>query len=97
MHQVFINKNGDIIKRTHFGLYPYKGKGTYIDHQDNNIKSAYISRHNTGRENWNDITTAGALSYYLLWNKKTLTDAIKDIEKKFKVKIIKRGVRINKN
>ena len=34
--------NGDVI---HFGLWPYKGRGAYIDHKDEKIKSAWQARH----------------------------------------------------
>ena len=29
----------------HFGLWPYKGRGAYIDHKDEKIKSAWQARH----------------------------------------------------
>lgn len=32
-------------KYIHFGLYPYKGKGTYIDHFNPNIRKAWKARH----------------------------------------------------
>lgn len=37
-----LNKNN---KWIHFGLYPYAGKGTYIDHHDENIRKAWNARH----------------------------------------------------
>ena len=66
-------------KRTHFG---FKGGSTYIDHKDDKKKDAYIARHKVN-ENWNDPTTAGALARYILWNKPTLTESIKDYKKRF--------------
>lgn len=50
------------------------------------VKKAYLMRHS--KDNLNDPTSPGALSYFLLWNKPTLQDSIIDFEKKFKIKII---------
>ena len=61
-----------------------KGSSTYIDHKDEDKKKAYLARHSkTPGENWNDRTSAGALSRWLLWNKKTLTASIADFRKRF--------------
>jgi hypothetical protein len=64
---------------THFGL---QGSSTYIDHKDDKKKDAYIARHKVN-ENWNDPKSAGYLSYYLLWNKTTLSASIADFKKRF--------------
>ena len=32
-------------KVVHFGLWPFTGKGTYIDHHDNDIRDAWQARH----------------------------------------------------
>ena len=66
-------------KRTHFG---YKGGSTYIDHKDDKKKDAYIARHKKDLDT-KDPIRAGYLAYYLLWNKETLTESIKDYKKKF--------------
>ena len=29
----------------HFGLWPYKGRGAFIDHHDDKLKSAWKARH----------------------------------------------------
>lgn len=50
----------------------------------NVVKSSYIRRHEK-KENWNNPLTAGALSRYILWNKKTLNSSIRDFKKRFKV------------
>ena len=60
---------------------------TYIDHQDDIKKKNYIARHSKLNENWDEIS-AGSLSRYLLWEKKTLEDAKKFYEKKFGIKFI---------
>lgn len=68
-------------KIVHFGS---KGSETFLDHKDEKKKSAYIARHRKG-ENWNDPTSAGALSKYLLWNLPTLAQSIAYFKKKFKL------------
>jgi hypothetical protein len=41
-------------------------------------------------ENWNDPYTAGFWSRWVLWNKPTITESIKDIQKRFSnIKITK--------
>ena len=38
-------------------------------------------------ENWNDLTTAGAWSKGILWNKPTMRESIKSMENKFDIDI----------
>lgn len=45
-------------------------------------KDAYIARHKVN-ENWNDPTSAGALSRWVLWNLPTLDASIADYKKRF--------------
>lgn len=77
----YIDKSGEpiIIKKTHFGQ---QGGSTYIDHNDDVKKKNYIARHKVN-ENWNDMFSAGTLAVYILWNKKTLADSIRDYQKRF--------------
>ena len=55
--------------------------GTFIDHQDKQIKKNYIKRHLKDLET-NDYKRAGYLSMFLLWNKETLKDSMKDFNKR---------------
>ena len=55
----------------------------FTKHKDNERKQRYLNRHKA-RENWNDPTTAGALSKYVLWNKPTISASVKDMNKHFK-------------
>jgi hypothetical protein len=66
-------------KKVHFGS---KGSSTFIDHQDDKKKAAYLKRHKVN-ENWNNPMTAGALSRFILWNKESLTASISDFKKRF--------------
>ena len=71
------------IKTTHFGASGYtdfiKSGG------DEKKKKAYLDRHRTN-ENWNDYMSAGSLSRWTLWNKKTLSASIADYKIKFNLK-----------
>ena len=57
--------NGKVI---HFGSSVGK---SYIDHGDKAKRKAYLERHGTSRENWDDPFSAGSLSRYLLWGDST--------------------------
>lgn len=66
-------------KKVHFGQ---KESSTYIDHRDEKKKDAYIARHKVN-ENFNNPTTPGSLSRFILWNKTTLSASIADFKKRF--------------
>ena len=68
-----------------FGL---KDSRTFVDHKNPQKKDNYIKRHRK-REDWNDIHSAGFWSKNLLWNKPTISASIRDIEKRFNLKIKK--------
>jgi len=68
-------------KVVHFGS---KGSSTYLDHKDDKKKDAYLARHKVN-EDWTKPTTAGALSRFILWNKKTLSSSIADFKNRFKL------------
>lgn len=74
-------------KVIHFGA---NGYSDYTIHKDAERQKRYVIRHKS-KENWNKsgINTAGFWSYHLLWSKPSLTQAIKYMEKKFNIKIIK--------
>ena len=57
--------------------------GTYIDHNDKELKKNYIKRHLKDLRT-NDYTRPGYLSMFLLWNKETLKNSIKDYNKRIK-------------
>jgi hypothetical protein len=72
-------------KRVHFGSSKYED---YTMHNDKERKWRYLVRHRKN-ERWgkSGILTSGFYSRWLLWNKKTIDKSIKDIEKKFNLKI----------
>jgi hypothetical protein len=47
-------------------------------------RESYLARHRAN-ENWNDPTTAGSLSRWILWNLPTLEASVKDFKKKFNI------------
>ena len=59
------------------------GMSDFTKHKDTERKQRYIDRHKS-RENWKDHTTAGYLSRWILWNKPTITESIKDTNNRFK-------------
>ena len=66
-------------KIVHFGA---DGMDDYTITKDKEQRDRYRARHKKDLET-NDPTRAGYLSYYLLWNKETLSESIKDYKKKF--------------
>tara|TARA_R110002167_G_scaffold276340_1_gene482320 strand:+ start:2842 stop:3171 length:330 start_codon:yes stop_codon:yes gene_type:complete len=81
-------------KKVDFGASGYRDY-TLINNKDskfylpklvdrNVVKASYIRRHEKN-ENWNNPLTAGALSRFILWNKKSLNASIRDFKRRFKV------------
>ena len=69
----------------------YFGSSKYSDftlHKNNERKNNYLKRH-MKNENWNDFKTAGFWSRWLLWNKPSLDESIKDVFLRFNLKIMK--------
>jgi len=54
----------------------------YTKHKDSDRMKRYLSRHRK-RENWKSPKTPGALSRWVLWNKPSLRDSIRDYKKRF--------------
>ena len=59
------------------------GMNDYTIHKDDERKQRYLDRHRKN-ENWNDHNTASFYATNLLWNKKTLSESIKDTNTRFK-------------
>lgn len=73
-------------KTIHFGATDYED---YIIHKDDTRKDRYIKRHRAN-EDWDDLTKPGLWSRFLLWNLPTLKESIKDMEKRFNIRIIRK-------
>ena len=62
-----------------------KGFSDYTLHKDPERKNRYVQRHKNN-EDWtkSGIDTAGFYAKHVLWNKPTLKESIKDLNKKYK-------------
>lgn len=76
---VFVKSDGREIT-TPFGQ---RGYSDFTKHKDVTRRTRYLRRHKGMGENWNDPTTPGALSRWVLWNKPTLRGSIKDFKRRF--------------
>ena len=75
-------------KTTHFGQ---RGASDYTKHGEKERMERYLERHGGGtttstKEDWNDPTTAGALSRWILWNKPSLSASFNDFKRRFNLK-----------
>jgi len=73
------NKTTGREKRVRFGAVGYED---FTMTGDEERKRLYLQRH-AKNEKWNDISTAGAWSKNLLWNKKSISASLADIKRKF--------------
>lgn len=76
---VFVKPDGREIV-TAFGQ---RGYSDFTKHKDVTRRARYLKRHSGMGENWNDPTTPGALSRWVLWNKPSLRGSIKDFKSRF--------------
>ena len=82
MMAIFYDEAKKKVKTTHFGAVGYNDFTITGDLQ---AKMNYLSRHKK-KEEWAEYMTAGALSRWILWNKTTLKESIKDYMNMFKLK-----------
>lgn len=63
-----ISPNG---KKINFGLYPFKGKGTFLDHNDDKIKESWRARHSKimkdGKPSYLNKESPEYYSWNILW------------------------------
>jgi hypothetical protein len=81
-YMVHYIKDGKLLT-IHFGASGYDD--FIISKGNEDKKKNYIKRHS--KEDWSDLEKAGTFARFLLWNKKTLRDSIKDMEGRFNIKI----------
>jgi hypothetical protein len=77
-----------ILYRGHKISIGERGADDYTIHKDDERKARYINRHRL-RERWNDPSTAGFWARWLLWNKPTLRESIKDIQERFGLQYVR--------
>lgn len=70
-------------KPIHFGSSEYDN---YTIHRDDTRKLRYLQRHQS--EDWEDLTKAGTWARYILWNKRTIAQSVKDMEDTFGIRIV---------
>ena len=80
----FYNKSKKLVKASRFGA---KGYSDFTKHKNTKRKQRYINRHKS-RENWtrSGMTSAGALSRWILWNKPSLRNSITNYKSRFNLK-----------
>lgn len=76
---IFVTPDGKT-RTTSFGA---AGMSDFTKNKNTTRKQRYLKRHGRMGENWNDPISAGALSRWILWNKKTLKASIADYKAKF--------------
>ena len=70
----------------HFGQSGYED---YTTHNDEVKKKSYIARHSVNEDyTKKGMHSASFWAKHILWNKKTIKEAVKDIQRKFDLKII---------
>jgi len=84
-YKVILLSDDEKKKTLHFG----SNMESYPDHKDKKRKELYIARHKP-RENWkkSGIKTAGFWSKHLLWNKPTIIQSLRDIERMFGIDVV---------
>ena len=60
-----------------------RGASDMTQHKDEARKNRYILRHQKN-EDWNNIYTAGFWSRWILWNKSSISESIRDTNNRFK-------------
>jgi hypothetical protein len=79
----YLNPETGRVATIHFGA---KGMSDFTIHKDEERKRLYLIRHQKN-EDWDDIKKAGTWARFLLWGEKTLEASVKEMEKKFNIKI----------
>jgi hypothetical protein len=58
-------------KTINFGLFPYQGKGSFLDHGDEKLKAAWRARHSKimkdGKPAYLDKTSPEFWAWHILW------------------------------
>jgi len=79
---IFYRKSGEIVK-VDFGA---RGMSDFTIHQDENRKNMFLNRfRGLIEKKKDDYTSPIILSKFILWNKKTIKESVKDYKKHFKL------------
>jgi hypothetical protein len=63
-----------------FGAF---GMSDYTKHKDKTRRQRYLKRHSGMGEDWQKPDTPGALSKWVLWNKPSFKESVKDFKRRF--------------
>ena len=69
-------------KRTYFGAAGMKDYTRYSAAEREERRRRYLARHRT-TENWDDPTSAGALSRWILWEKPSVAAGLRAYKRRF--------------
>ena len=86
----YVNPESGRLRKIYFGASGYNDYTLFPKNERDSRKERYINRHKGMGENWNNPKTAGFYARWLLWNLPTLNASIKDTNKRFGIKIIKK-------
>ena len=78
---IFYDKMRRKVLTVHFGQ---AGANDYTRTHDDEAKERYLNRHS--KEDWEDFTSAGSLSRWLLWEHKSMAKAFNEYIKRFGLK-----------
>lgn len=81
-YDAVFSSSSDPKGRTKTVSFGSKGMSDFTKHKDLERKKRYMARHKA-RENWNDPTSAGALSRWILWNKPSFQASVASYKRKF--------------
>jgi len=70
----------------HQHYFGQAGASDFTIHKDEERAKRYRARH--AKDNIKSVHSSGAMSWYILWSAKTLSQGIKNYEKAFNVKVI---------
>jgi hypothetical protein len=59
------------------------GMSDFTKHKDKTRRARYLKRHAGMGEDWRKPDTPGALSRWILWNKETFRESVRDFKKRF--------------
>ena len=68
--------------RTKIVAFGQRGASDFTQHKDDARKQRYIARHRAN-ESWSNPETAGFWARWALWEKPSLQEAVRNIERKF--------------
>ena len=89
-YMMIFEEDGKRSKTVHFGASGYSDRTKIKDVEERKKRyTAYQARHKNDKIN--DMKSAGALSWFVLWSSDTISGGIRNYEKRFNVKVTKKN------